>query len=292
MQRLACLEALPPSVRRPRIRLPRPAWLAALATSACRRPARGTCAPEPRPRRVQHVELNMPLPHPHHVPYLHHSRDHGPLVLADIFLQRHYGVVGGLRRRCNEEPTREKSGAGSSGAVSGVGKPKVCPRSCGRRTRERSSDGAGHSSATGHSARGLPGDRVREDPTCGARPVESTLKEQQESARLMEAVRRVPLNQRQVVVLTLAARRARAAVALALERCSASERADFRRSEPPHFVMPAWSGLGDASAAALRGSRASPTASWPGRSPSRRACMRRSRGGQPRTGRSRGACRR
>ena len=41
------------------------------------------------------------------------------------------------------------------------------------------------------------------DPEDGARSVESTLTQEQESARLMAAVRRLPLIQRQVVILAL-----------------------------------------------------------------------------------------
>jgi len=41
------------------------------------------------------------------------------------------------------------------------------------------------------------------DPEDGARSVESTLTQEQESARLMTAVRRLPLIQRQVVILAL-----------------------------------------------------------------------------------------
>lgn len=41
------------------------------------------------------------------------------------------------------------------------------------------------------------------DPVDGGRSIESTLTEQQDSARLQEAVRRLPLIQRQVVVLAL-----------------------------------------------------------------------------------------
>ncbi len=41
------------------------------------------------------------------------------------------------------------------------------------------------------------------DPPDGGRSVEATLSQQQDSTRLMEAVRRLPLIQRQVVVLAL-----------------------------------------------------------------------------------------
>jgi RNA polymerase sigma factor (sigma-70 family) len=41
------------------------------------------------------------------------------------------------------------------------------------------------------------------DPPDGAKPVEARLNDQQDSARLMDAVRRLPLIQRQVVVLAL-----------------------------------------------------------------------------------------
>lgn len=41
------------------------------------------------------------------------------------------------------------------------------------------------------------------DPADGSRPIEATLSQEQESARLTDAVRRLPMIQRQVVVLAL-----------------------------------------------------------------------------------------
>jgi RNA polymerase sigma factor (sigma-70 family) len=46
-------------------------------------------------------------------------------------------------------------------------------------------------------------DEMELDPVDGARSIESTLTQQQDSARLMDAVRRLPLIQRQVVILAL-----------------------------------------------------------------------------------------